>query len=37
LIWFCQTAILLITGTLSFILLPFLNKKTEKPVANTNT
>ena len=27
LIWFCQTAILLITGTLSFIMLPFLNKK----------
>jgi len=27
LIWFCQTAILLIFGTLSFILLPVLNKK----------
>ncbi|HLX92602.1 MAG TPA: lysylphosphatidylglycerol synthase transmembrane domain-containing protein [Puia sp.] len=27
LIWFCQTAILLIFGTLSFVLLPILNKK----------
>jgi uncharacterized protein (TIRG00374 family) len=27
LIWFCQTAILLIFGTLSFVLLPVLNKK----------
>jgi hypothetical protein len=30
LIWFCQTAILLIFGTSSFILLPVLNKKTNE-------